>query len=302
MIQAVRQTQVAPQVAGRITALTVRAGDRVSAGQVLARIDERAADQQSQASRALVAAAQAELEAARRELERSRRLFARQYISQAAMDEAEARFKVAEARSLASSANAGVAGTSALLHTIVAPYAGVVASVAVELGDSAMPGKPLLTLFDPGALRVEAIVPEGASGGLHDGAGSIRVDIPAAPEASRNPSAGPLQVLPTADPASHTLVVRLGLPAKLAGVIPGMYARVLLPAADADRASVLVPAAAVFRRSEMYAVYVLDSGGRPRLRQVRPGGTAGGRTRVLAGLEPGEQVLLDPLSAERQAP
>jgi membrane fusion protein, multidrug efflux system len=45
------------------------------------------------------------------------------------------------------------------------------------------------------------------------------------------------------------------------------------------------------------AVYVLDAKARPQLRLVRAGRTAGGSTEILAGLEPGEKVVLDPLAA-----
>lgn len=88
VVEAVRQTVVAAQVPALVTELPVRAGDMVRAGQVLVRLDARAADQVAAAGAAQVQAAQAALEAANRELERQRQLFEKHYISQAALDRA----------------------------------------------------------------------------------------------------------------------------------------------------------------------------------------------------------------------
>jgi hypothetical protein len=61
----------------------------------------------------------------------------------------------------------------------------------------------------------------------------------------------------------------------------------------------LVPASAVVRRAELVAVYVVAPGGRPLLRQVRLGSTAGDSVEVLAGVAAGERVALDPQAAAR---
>lgn len=75
VVEAVKGSMIAPQVSGSITVLSVKAGDRVKAGQLLARIDTRMATQQAMTNQAQVAAAQAQLSAARSEYERKRRLY-----------------------------------------------------------------------------------------------------------------------------------------------------------------------------------------------------------------------------------
>jgi multidrug resistance efflux pump len=130
---------------------------------VLVRLDARAAEQQAGAAAAQVQAARAAQEAATRELERQRQLFQKSYISQAALDRAEAQFKAAQAGAAAQLASAGAARTQSDFYSIKAPYDGIVADVAVVLGDMAMPGRPLLTLYDPAALRVTAAVPQSAA-------------------------------------------------------------------------------------------------------------------------------------------
>lgn len=298
-VEAVRQSTIASQVPGRITLLAVKAGDTVKTGQVLARIDERAAVQQAAASEAQVAAAQAQLEAARKEYERSQRLYRKQYISQAAMDQAEAQFKANQAQANATLAQARAAMTETSFHTLRAPYNGVVAGVSAEVGDMALPGKPLFTLYDPAALRVVVNLPESNASAVDRNA-PVRIEFSGVPEERRWATAQRVTVLPTADPASHTVEVRLALPAGIATLAPGSFARAHLPLTVGARVGVLtIPSRAVLKRSELHAVYVAGADGRFRLRQVRLGRTAGDRIEVLAGLQAGERIALDPLAAAR---
>jgi RND family efflux transporter MFP subunit len=300
VVEAVRQTVIAAQVAGAVTALEVKAGDTVKAGQVLARIDARAAEQNASASDAQVLSAKALLDVATKDFERQTQLYQKQYISQAALERAESQYKAAQAQAAALQAQAGAARTQSGFHVVRAPYAGVVADVPVSQGDMAMPGRALLTLYEPGALRVTAAVPHSALAAPPAGA---RVEFPGLPEARRWLDAGQVQVLPTVDAATHTVQLRIALPAGLNGVAPGMFARVWLPAATAAPGAtgrLYVPRSAIVRRAEMSGVYVVDAKGVPILRFVRLGRTVGDSVEVLSGVAAGERVALDPQAAARQ--
>lgn len=311
VVEAVRQTVVAAQVTGAVVELAVKAGDRVQAGQLLLRIDARAADQSAAASDAQVQAARASQEVAAREYQRQQQLFQKKYISQAALDRAESEFKATRAQTNAQVAQAGAARTQTGFHTVRAPYAGVVSDVPVALGDMAMPGKTLLALYDPSLLRVTAAVPQSvAAGGVPLEA--VRVELPSFSAARQWPSASKVQVLPTVDAATHTVQIRAELAAGLGlqGIAPGMFARLWLPvvgsgasgASGADTGGgkgVSVPLASIVRRAEMTGVYVPGEGGKPLLRQVRLGRIEGDRVEVLTGIAPGEQVIADPHTAAR---
>jgi membrane fusion protein, multidrug efflux system len=299
VVEAVRQTVVAAQVAGAVVALQVRAGDTVVAGQVLMRLDARAADQTAAAGAAQARAARATLEVATREFERQQQLFAQGYISQAALDRAEAHYKSAQADASAQGASAGAARSQSDLYVVKAPYGGVVANVAVVLGEMAMPGRPLLTLYDPGALRVTAAIPQTAVARLSAPL-ELQAEIPGATAGRVRPRR--VQVLPTVDVASHTLELRLDLPAGTIAV-PGMFARAWLPGAgagtDAGATRLFVPSQSLLRRAEVAAVYVIGRDGKPLLRQVRPGRNEGGQVEILSGVAAGERVALDPQVAAR---
>ncbi len=300
VVEAVRQTTVSSQVAGAIVALNVKTGDAVKAGQVLMRIDARAAVEGATASLAQVDAARASMNVAAREYERQQQLFQKQYISQAALDRAQAQWEATQAQVRALQAQSGVAKTQSGLFVVTAPYAGVVSEVPVALGDMAMPGRPLFTLYDPSALRVSASLPQSALAGL-GAMPDLKFEIPgmAAPAGLSKPSN--VQRLPTVDAATHTAQFRLGLPAGMKGVAPGMFARVWLPGAAATGAAprLFVPASAVLQRAEVTGVYVLDSRGQALLRQVRLGSIQGGEVELLSGVQAGEQVAVDPQAAAK---
>ncbi|HET9820330.1 MAG TPA: efflux RND transporter periplasmic adaptor subunit [Burkholderiaceae bacterium] len=310
VVEAVRQTTLAAQVPGAIVKLAVKAGDRVSAGQVLVQIDARAAEQSAAASQAQVQAAKAALEVATRDFERQKKLFDDRFISQAALDRAQAEHRAAQAQASATIAQAGAALTQSGFYTVRAPYAGVVSEVPVTLGDMALPGRALVTLYDPSALRVAAAVPQSVADRVAAAAdakaangAAVRVELPMLPAAQRlQPPAG-VQVLPAADAGTHTVTVRAELAPGLKGPVPGQFARLWLPAAaegDAGRAArPWVPLAAVVRRTEMTGLYVLDAQGRALLRQVRLGRSDGQRVEVLTGLAAGERVVADPQAAAR---
>lgn len=295
VVEAVRQSTLAAQIPGRVVALYVQAGDTVRAGQVLAQIDARSATQAESASHSQVREAQANLRNAKAKYDRSMQLFAQKFISQAALDQAETEYLAAKEQTETAAANAAQAGTSKSYTTIVAPYAGVVVATDVEVGDMAVPGKTLLTVFDPRELRVTATLPQAVLAQAQLDA-AVEVEIPTL---ERTLTARGVTVLPVADTRSHTTQVRLALP-DAAGLLPGQYARALFVTGRVR--ALAIPRAAVLRRSEVTAVYVIDASGTARLRQVRLGEPAGeGLVEVLAGLAAGERVSIEPVRAGIEA-
>lgn len=292
LVEATRQSTVSAQIGGRVKEINFEVGDHVNKGQVILRIDEREAVQALAGSQAQVLQAQANMQNAKSAYERARQLFAQKFISQAALDKAQADYKVALAQAAASEAGAGQAGLARGYTAVIAPYSGVVAARLVEVGELVTPGKPLMTGFDPAEMRVVVSVPQ-----------DKLVDIGAHPDAmveapSLNRWIKPASTIvqPIADARTHSTQVRVYLPKNEAGVYPGMFVRAHFVVGKASK--LVIPASAVLRRSEVVAVYVADEEGKVKLRQVRLGeATSDGAVEVLAGLNPGEKVALDPVRA-----
>lgn len=305
VVEAERQATLAAQVPGTVLEVAVRVGDRVRAGQVLVRIDGRAAEQQARAGTAQAAAARAQRDLAAQEFARQRTLFERGFISKSAFEQAEARWKAAEAETNAQLAAAEASRTQTDFHVVRAPFAGIVAQVPIERGDMAVPGRPLVVLYEPGALRVTAHVTESLARGLD--AQSVRIDLEGRQSGASIVPAR-VTVLPIADAATHTVQVRATLPdeiVKSSAPVPGAFARLLISApaeAGASGAAVptqriAVPRSAVVRRAELDAVYVVGADGQPQLRLVRLGRRTGEQVEVLSGLSAGERVYADAAKA-----
>lgn len=284
VVEATRQSTVAAQVAGRVIDLPVDAGQVVQRGQLLVRLDARE-------SAEAAAAARAALTNARLNYERTQQLARQQYLSAAALDRARSELHAAQAQ-----ADAAQAGQS---HAVlVAPFSGVVAQRHIEPGEMASPGRPLVTIFAPGGLRVAASVPQSRLAEVR----RAKVAVVEFVESGTRVTSSAIHILPAADAATHALTVRVELPAgattaSAAGApVPGMAARVHF--AGDEVARVTVPEAAVVRRGAVTGVYVQAEGGRLSLRQVRLGERqANGEVEVLAGLVQGELVALDAIRA-----
>lgn len=293
------QAVVAAQASGTLRTLAVQAGDRVQANQLLARIDERALAAGLASGDAAVAQAQAALLQARQQEQRTRELQVQGFIAAAALDTAQAQLKAAEAAVAAAQAGRQQAAVARGFAEVRAPFAGLVRATHAEPGDLAAPGKPLLTVYAPEKLRVVVQVPLSQAAAARS-AGRLEVQLP------DGQLIRPIRsiALPAADAGSQTQTWRLDLDAAAVArhaLQPGTPVRVRFaePAAAALAAApqrLLVPAAAVLRRGELTAVYVVQ-GNRFVLRAVRTGAAQGDHVPVLAGLRAGERIAAQAVAA-----
>jgi RND family efflux transporter MFP subunit len=280
LVEAVQQATVGAQMAGRVLEVKADAGQSVKKGDVLMRIDAREA---AEAARA----AEAQYANAKVNYERTKSLVAQKFMSGAALDKAKADFDAA-------AANRSAAGASQSHATIVAPITGIVARRHAELGDMAMPGLPLFTIYQPGSLRVTASIPQHRLKEMRS-VKTARVEFP---ELGKWVDSNTVQLLPTADASTHVSQVRVSLP-DVVDAMPGMFARVHFVTGQAEKLT--VPAVAVLRRGEVAAVYVQTPDNRLSLRQLRLGDAVGqGEIEVLAGLAAGDKVVTDPVRAAIQ--
>lgn len=293
VIEAVRQATVAAQLSGTVTQILVDAGDRVKKGQVLARIDTRDTDAQVAAGRASVAQADAQLTQARLNLERTQSLLEKSFVSRAALDQAESNLKAAQAAADAARAGNTQADTARSHAELKSPIDGVVTRRLMEPGEVAAPGRGVVAVHDPAALRAVGNLPQFV---LPKTVGATRATVEL-PQLGRTLEAARVTILPATDARLLSTQIRADLPmGDTPGVTPGAAAKILIPVGRTRK--LVLPGSALIRRGELTAVNVVTADGKPRLRQVRIGSAvAGGGVEVLAGLSDGERVLLNPLAA-----
>jgi RND family efflux transporter MFP subunit len=296
---AVRQTVLSAQASGRIAQLSVKAGDRVKAGQVLAVIDDRATQAGVAQAQAGVAQADAQRVNAQAQFERTRDLRAQGFVAQAALDTAQSQLKAAQAGLAAARAGQTQSALAQGFTRLTAPFDGWVLQTHAEVGALAMPGTPVLTVYAPQPIRAVVYVPASQQA-LAQQAQRIEVRLPASERWVKPVSS---TSLPAADAVSQTVEWRLDLSAADgAQQVPGRQVRVRF-VGSGEQQRLVVPEAVLVRRGELTAVYVVTPRGEGQpegfsLRAVRTGaghGEAG--LEVLAGLKAGDRVALDPVRA-----
>ncbi|SPE60045.1 Efflux transporter, RND family, MFP subunit [Verrucomicrobia bacterium] len=259
------------KLSGRIDSLPVLLGQRVKAGDLLVRLD--AAEIAARLDQANAALDQAD-----REWKRVSGLFAQQAATRSEYDAADAHDRQAKAATAEAKAMLGYV-------EVRAPFDGVVAKKYVDEGDQAIPGKPLVAIEDPSALELEADVPEGIASIIHlDGRLGCRVGR-LNPEVRCRVS----EIAPAADPASRTFRVKLQLP-EVTGLMSGQFARLAVPIGESR--SLRAPAPAVLQCGQLDIVFkVVDR--HAQLRLVKTGRQFGNQTEILAGLQPGDLVVVE---------
>lgn len=287
-VEAVHKATVSAQTAGRIAEVAYDVDDFVEPGAVLIRftdVEQSTALRQAQAQLAEAKARRTEADEAYR---RTQNLVERKLGSQKDLDSALASRDSANAR-VKSAESAVDAARQQLAYTVVkAPYPGIVTERFVEVGESVTPGQPLMSGLSLDRLRVVTDLPQTVAGQVRKNPHALLITAEGRVEASE------ITLFPIADPVTKTFRVRLDLPEGQFGLYPGMFVKVAFQIGEAER--LLVPSRAVLNRSEVTAVYVVGSNG-VRLRQIRTGQAFGDRAEVLAGLEAGEAVAVDPIRA-----
>jgi RND family efflux transporter MFP subunit len=300
-LQAVRQSVLSAQASGRIATLSVKAGDRVKAGQVLAVIDDRATQAGVAQAQAGFAQADANLANAQAAYERARDLRAQGFLAQAAVDSALAQYRAAQAGTAAARAGQTQASVAQGFTRLTAPWDGWVLATHAEAGALAMPGAPIVTVYAPQPIRAVVHVPASMQA-LALSAQQIEVQLPGT---DRWVVPASKSSVPAADPVSQTVEWRLNLSeADGANQVPGRQTKVRFVGGNAQANSprLVVPATALLRRGELTGVYVVSNKGEGQaegfaLRAVRTGATHGDGVEVLAGLKAGDRVALDPVRA-----
>lgn len=280
-----RHTAVASRIVAHIDQVRVRAGDRVGEGEVVVVLDARDLRAKVGQAEEALRAARAELEFAKTEKTRSDQLLAKGVTTRQRYDQAVSRLRVAEADVQRLTQSLKEARAALSYTEIRAPVAGRVIDRLAEPGDTALPGQPLLRIYDPTALRVEAPVRETLAVRLRVGE-TLRVEVPAIDSVTEDTIE---EIVPYADPGARTLLVKVRLDTN-GRLVAGMFARVAVPAGERTR--LLVPEAAIERIGQLEYTMVMGRDGRLERRLVTTGEyRTDGRIEVLSGLAEGERVV-----------
>jgi multidrug resistance efflux pump len=266
----------------------------------------QAARARLEATRAQSAAAATRREQARTEFRRTEGLHRDQAATGQQMDHARAQRDVAEAQAQAAAqemaaaeeeiqgilarrkgAEAAAAEAGVMLsHTVLqAPFSGRLVRKMVEVGDTVGPGRPLFIVETPSLPELHAVVSESLLHRLRMGQPlTVRVDA-----LEREFQGEVREIVPRADPATRTVMVKVALPPE-PELVSGLFGRLFIP--HGEYRALVVSRAAVRTVGQLHLVDALDAQGHPQRRFVTLGSVHGDRVEILSGLREGEEVLL----------
>ena len=317
-VVAQREATVSAKVSGKVAKVMIEEGQHVSAGQVLATIDDsnaRAAlDQataQAASAREGIRVAQVTLAEASPKYQRSRALHSKGWLSDddletslASFDSARENLALAERQAAAAVSTVEVFRRNEDDTVVRAPFAGVVTATAAQPGEIVAPvagggftRTGICTIVDMDSLEVEVDVAESFISRVTPG-------MPASVKLNAYPDweipAQVITVIPTADRSKATVTVRVGFKVKDPRIVPEMGAHVafLSPAptqsgSAAQTRAVLVPPDAVQTEDNGQAVIFVIADGKAERRAVRLGDRNSQGQIVVAGLAPGEAVAVE---------
>ena len=284
-ITAKHATIISSRLLARIDEIHVRSGDTVKQGDVLITLEQKDLASKVIEANEQVNAMQARHTEAEQNYKRAKELFKKQIVSQFDLDKSNADYQSIVAELTASQQALAQANTTLSYATLRAPINGKVVDRFAEPGNTAQAGSKLLSLYNPLTLRVEAQVREQLALTLTQGQ-PITVELPTI---KHSLSGIVEEIVPAANTGSRSFLIKISLPYQ-ENLLPGMYARLLIPAGQANK--IYIPSASVFQVGQLSYINVLIDGQSQR-RFVRVGNsTKKYFTNIISGLNVNEKILV----------
>ena len=271
------------RIMGEVTSIKVKEGDYVKAGQLLLTLDSRDIEQKAIGAQAGVNEALKAMQAANenrtlanKTYERYKNLYNEQVVTGQEFDQIQTQKNIADieyqrASQAVERATAGLGEVSVYrgYAKITAPISGIVVEKNIDLGSTAAPGQPLLTIQGESKPEMEAYVNESYLN-------KVKAD----------PKTGIIAVIPRIDPVTRTFKVKFAA----TGLNPGQYVKVKIPVGQ--KQAILVPQNAVVQKGQLTGVYTVDDENIVSYRLIRAGSKYEDKVEVLSGLNKGDKVII----------
>ena len=287
-VRPVLQAMVKSKVSGEIARMHVREGDRVGVGQVLVSIDTADLKARDESQQAMLAESRAKLDLARKNEQNNRQLLAKNFISQTAFDNVASGAEVAEANFKSATAQAAITRRALADAQIRAPFAGIVAKRAVNVGEKVTPDAPVIHIVDLARMELEAPVPVSDIPSVKVGQEiAFKVDG----FADRNFKGKVERINPAAESGSRSISIFVTLANADGALKGGMFANGTLAAASRETVNAVPLAALITEGGQSFVFAVKD--GKVERKPVTPGirSVEMGLVEVRDGLAPGSQVI-----------
>lgn len=284
VLESSRRTTISSRILARIEKILVVAGDRVSSGDTVIELESRDLGARVKQAEQLLYAAQAEKDLAQAEEARIKTLLEQGITTRQQYDQALSTLQTAVAQVERRNKELDETKIAFSYSVIKTPVSGRVVDRIADPGDTATPGTPLLRVYDPSRLRVEAPVRESLAVRLRVG-DSIQVHIVALNERMSGTIS---EIVPFAETGTRTMLIKVAIPDSRR-LVGGMFARIAVPAEKQMRLYIPIPA--VEKIGQLEFVSLVNKSGHTEKRLVTTGGKdQSGRIEILSGLKADETV------------
>jgi len=282
-VRAVHETAIASKILAKVVEVAVIAGQKVTTGEILMKLDDEDLRARLKQARASADAARSARDQAKIEYDRVEQLIARDAAASIEWDRVQTALRTADAELARANQSVAEAETVLSYATITSPLDGVVVDKRVEAGDTATPGQVLLKLYDPTRMQLVASVRESLTHRLSVGQ-TIGVNVDTLDYTCDGLVS---EIVPEAESTSRSFSVKVTGPCP-PGVYAGMFGRIIIPL---DPESVLlIPGSAIARIGQLDLVQVV-SDGRLQRRAIKVGRMIDDQVEVLSGLRANERVV-----------
>lgn len=283
-IVAKQATIISSRILARIDTIKVRSGDEVKKGDLLVELEKNNLKSKVLQAKQNIKAVQARHQESEQNLKRAKELYKKQLISEFDLDKNNADYQSIVADLIAAKQSLAQAKTTLSYATLSAPINGLIVDRFAEPGDTAQAGAKLLSLYNPLSLRVEAQVREHLALTLTPGQ-SIEIELPSV----NKTLVGEIEeIVPAANTGSRSFLIKVAINYQ-ESLLPGMYARMLIPAGE--QTNLNVPINKVAQIGQLDFVWI-NVNGEVQRRFVRLGKVhPNNMITVISGLSVGDELI-----------
>jgi RND family efflux transporter MFP subunit len=300
-IESLHESPIYARTAGYVERWTTDIGAHVAAGQLLAQIQSPEIDQQSEQAKADLGQLQANLNLAKRTADRWVLLSRDSVVTPQEVDEKQAAYDAAVANLASGEANYKRLEQLQSFERVTAPFAGVVTSRSVDVGNLVSAGatlggtgsgssRPLFTVAGTDTVRVYVNVPQSAMALVRPGAAADILVRELPGNAFRGIIARNARAL---DAASRTLLTEVQIPNPKGILLPGMYVEVRFAVTDSVP-PLIVPANTLVIRTDGPQVAIVRANHSVHYQKIQLGRDYGDRVEVVGGLDSDAQLVVNP--------
>lgn len=289
-IMASQSATLSTRMIGFVDRVAVKAGQKVSKGQLLISIKNTDLQAKKAQAEASIIEAKAAFENAKKDYQRFVNLFDQNSASPKELDDITSRFEMAKARLEATQQMAKEVDAQFAYVNIRAPFGGAITNIHIDEGAMANPGMPLVSIEDSGTFEIEAKVSEDRINQLKVGNEAL-VHI----KALNTTVKGRLTELsPSAQFTGGQYMAKVALKNPPKDILSGMFATISFPIKDEMQAAktVHVPKSALVEQGQLNGIYTVGPDDTAILRWLRLGEVMGDEVEVLSGLSEEETYIV----------